>query len=107
MRKFALATIALFALACSAKKTVTTAAAITQADADRGNSKFSGVTMASLNEGKMNYEANCGNCHGLKPLDSKDENGWRDIVPPMAEKAQIDEHTQDMILQYVVTMCGK
>ena len=75
-----------------------------QADADRGADKFPGLTLADLQQGKALYEANCGKCHGLKKPESRDEAGWREIMPPMAKKAKINDQEQQLILQYVVTM---
>ncbi|MBK6903605.1 MAG: hypothetical protein IPH04_12590 [Saprospirales bacterium] len=78
----------------------------TQSDADRAASAFPGLTLAQLQEGRTLYEGQCGKCHALKPLTSKDEAGWRKIVPIMAGKAEIDSIAEKLILQYVVTMSG-
>ncbi|MFM9985328.1 MAG: hypothetical protein ACKVOK_08865 [Flavobacteriales bacterium] len=89
---------------CTAsKKTASIEAALTQADADRAAIKFPGTTLASLKEGQLRYEENCGKCHGLKSVNWGDEAAWREIIPPMAEKAEIDGVTQDLITQYLVT----
>lgn len=77
---------------------------LSQTDADRAAAIFPGATLASLADGKMKYENHCGSCHGLKKLNSEDEAGWRNIVPDMAQKAEIDAKTENLILQYVVTM---
>ena len=86
--------------ACAAKKTI----AITNTDISHAAAIFPGATLASLNEGKMHYENNCGKCHGLKNTKSYDEAEWRKIVPDMAIKAKVNAQTEDLILQYVVTM---
>lgn len=78
----------------------------TQSDADRAASAFPGVTLAALQQGRTLYEGQCGKCHELKPLSSKDEAGWRKIVPIMAEKARMDSESEQLVLQYVVTMSG-
>ncbi|MBL0316867.1 MAG: hypothetical protein IPP69_14320 [Flavobacteriales bacterium] len=68
--------------ACSAKKATATAAAITQADADKAAINFPGATLASLNEGKMHYENNCGKCHALFQLqNSVLKNGIKLFLP--------------------------
>ena len=77
-----------------------------QSDADRGASKFPGLTLASLQEGRSLYEASCGNCHELYKPAFTNEDGWRKIVPVMAEKAKIDDKSEQLVLQYVVTMSG-
>lgn len=81
----------------------------TQADADRGAAKFPGYTLAELNEGKALYESNCGTCHALKKPSSESEAEWRRIVPIMVGKVNknkqvLNDHSQDLILRYVITM---
>jgi len=90
-------------VACSAKKAATTAS-LTQADADKAATLFPGATLASLNDGKMHYENNCGKCHTLHSPTSFSADKWRKVVPPMAGKAEVDKNTEDLILQYVVTL---
>lgn len=90
-------------MACGAGKSAASVA-MTDADVARAAAKFPGATMASLNEGKMHFEENCGKCHGLKKPGNYTESEWREEVPPMADKAKIDKKKEDLILQYVVTM---
>ncbi len=96
-----------FLIACGSAKLLLP----TQADADRGAQKFSGLTLAELNEGKSLYEMNCAACHGLKRPASQSEREWNKIVPEMvgkvnkeAGKEVIDAHKQQVILNYLVTM---
>jgi cytochrome c5 len=90
--------------ACAAKKT---AVVISDADANRASAKYPGATLATLQQGKMLYENNCGKCHGLKSPTAYNEEQWGKHVKRMAPKAKIDKPTEDLILQYVVTMSGK
>ncbi|MFN5621006.1 MAG: hypothetical protein ACK478_06880 [Flavobacteriales bacterium] len=90
--------------ACAAKKTTV---AMTDNDAARAAAKYPGATLATLNQGKTLYEDNCGKCHGLKSPSAYNEEQWGKHVKRMAPKARIDKPTEDLILQYVVTMCGK
>jgi cytochrome c553 len=106
MKKIITSFSILLLCACSAKL-----ALLTQADADRGSAKFSGSTLASLNEGKAHYEQYCGSCHGLKRPTSESEGEWNKIVPDMVKKANkkagsevVDTKKQELILHYVVTM---
>ena len=92
--------------ACSAKITM-----MSESDASRAAKKISGTTLANLNEGKTNYEANCGLCHGLKKPDARTEEQWKSIVPRMVNqvnkkmgKEEIDAQEQQNILAYLVTM---
>jgi cytochrome c5 len=99
--RFAIVAASLIILgSCAAKKAVV----LSQTDAERAATKFPGATLASLNEGKQHYENNCGTCHGLKSPTSESEAEWRNIVPDMAQKAKVDSKTEDLILQYVITM---
>lgn len=80
---------------------------LSQSDADRAAAKFPGTTLADLQQGKTLYESTCNKCHGLKNPRSRDEAGWRQIVPVMAQKAKVDAHTEDLILRYLVTASAK
>jgi len=100
MKTTILLCIILVLTACAAKKSIV----LSQNDADRANTTFPGASLASLNEGKMHYEQNCNKCHGLKKPASRTEAEWREIVPRMAKKAKVDANTENLILQYVVTM---
>lgn len=109
MKNLLIATTILLLTACAAKKI-----AISQTDVDRGAAKFPGLTFASLNQGKADYETNCQACHALYSPAAKTEEQWRKIVPNMVKKANqnrnsvqtpIDSTMQESILRYVVTMC--
>jgi cytochrome c5 len=94
--------ISMIALAgCSASKMLT----MTQVDADRAAAKFPGATLATLQEGQKLYSDNCGNCHGLKSTTWGNEVQWKEIIPPMAEKANINDTQQTLITQYLLTTC--
>jgi cytochrome c5 len=101
MKKLAVLFILAALVACSKMLTPT------QSDADRAAAKFPGLTLAELNEGKTLYADNCAKCHSLKKPKSRNEEGWRKIVPPMAKKAKITADHEDKILKYVVTMSAK
>ena len=90
--------------ACATKKTTAT---LTDSDALRAAAKYPGASLASLQKGKMLYEENCNNCHGLKSTGAYNEEQWGKHVKRMAPKAKIDQPTEGLILQYVVTMCAK
>jgi len=86
---------------------------VTQADADRGASKYSGLTLSALNEGKSLYTQNCAECHGLKKPNSRTEANWNSIVPIMVKKLNqkmgkevVDSKKQEVLLQYLVTMAN-
>jgi len=84
-----------------------TTVSLTDADATRAAAKYPGASLTSLQNGKLLYEENCGRCHGLKNPTAYNEEQWGKHVKRMAPKAKIDKPTEDLILQYVVTMCGR
>ena len=86
-------------VACSAKIIMPT-----QADVERANVKFPGISLSDLNEGKIKFEQNCGSCHSLNESYHESEKGLRRIMPEMAQKAKIDAKAEDQILKYLITM---
>lgn len=95
----------LFLFGCASAKLMTP----TQADVDRVQSKYPNYSLADLNAGKLLYENNCGNCHGLKDPASRSEEKWKKVVPEMVAKVNkkskvLSEQDQEHILKYVVTM---
>ena len=106
LKSLTIATIVFLLAACGSKMML-----FSQADADRGAVKFPGLTVSSLNTGKLNYETHCQTCHGLISPKAKTEQAWRIMVPKMVTMANkkspmmaIDSAKQASILQYVVTM---
>jgi cytochrome c5 len=92
--------VAAVVVACSHK----TLMGPTQADADYAAKKWPGTTLADLSQGKTIYEQNCNKCHGLKDPNSLNEAGWDKILVPMAKKAQLDDHSKDLVLKYLVSV---
>lgn len=91
--------LAIFIMSCSIKFLEPT-----QLDADRGAGMFFMYDIEKLNHGKALYEDNCDNCHKLKKLTLLNEEGWRDIVPKMAEGAKMNAEDTELVLQYILTM---
>jgi cytochrome c2 len=107
MRKILLLAFIVIVSACGTVKLLTP----TQADADRGTQKFTGYTLADLNQGKTLFEQDCAKCHRLKRPESRNEEQWNKIVPKMVKKAnkeagteKINQADQDLILHYLITM---
>lgn len=81
-----------------------------QADADRGASKYPGLTVEELKHGKELYELKCAQCHPAGAPSSKTADEWKKIVPDMAAKAAqngkdpITKSEQQTILKYLTTM---
>jgi len=93
-----------FLAACASKKAVVS---LSESDASRAAAKYPGASLATLQNGKMLYEEKCSNCHGLKNPTAYNEEQWGKHVKRMAPKAKIDKPTEELILQYVVTMSAK
>ncbi len=97
--------LAVFVTACTATK----ALGPSQADVDRMQSKFNGYTLADLTQGKALYEGNCGTCHALFDPNSRGEEQWKGVVPPMVQKVNkkqkaLDASQEELILKYLITM---
>jgi len=103
MKKLVIPTLMLALVACGTSKVAST---FSQSDVDRGATKFSGLTLAALEKGKIDSETYCVKCHGYKKPQGRTEEQWREIVPRMAKKANsgIDAQTEQSILAYMVTM---
>jgi cytochrome c5 len=105
MKKSILLSATLLVLvACASKKATIS---LTDTDASRAATKYPGASLATLQKGKALYEENCSKCHGLKSPTAYNEEQWGKHVKRMAPKAKIDKPTEELILQYVVTMSGK
>ena len=112
MKKYLVAGALIVLASCSASKFIPPA--LTQADADRLSSKYPGLTVEQLNEGKLHFETHCGTCHGLKNPVKWSETQWKSIVPEMSAKANkkakkevVDAAIQESILRYVVAVSAR
>jgi cytochrome c5 len=99
--------LSLILASCGAAKLLTP----TQSDVDRVVVKYPGYALSELNQGKIIYEQNCGNCHGLHDPSSRTETQWNNIVPGMTKKANkkagkevINIEDQQTLLKYLITM---
>jgi nitrate/TMAO reductase-like tetraheme cytochrome c subunit len=88
-----------FLFACAAKNLIPT-----ENDAQRVAAKFPGISLSDLNQGKVLFENNCGNCHGLSKSYHESESEIRKIMPEMAQKSEISSKDEDLILKYLITM---
>ena len=76
----------------------------TPVDAERGKVSWDECSIEKLKEGHTLYINKCGSCHALKMPRSENEEGWKKIVPPMAQKAKLNEEEEALILHYLLTM---
>lgn len=102
--------------ACTGTKSTTSSSSngLTSADVKRVESKFPGITLDKLTEGKKLFEANCNICHGLDKSYGKSEEILNKYVPGMVGKSNkkqgkevISAEGKDLILQYLVTLNSK
>jgi hypothetical protein len=110
MKRIATFATCLLLTACASSGSMTSTAG-TQADVDRVAVKFPGYTLAKLESGRMEFEANCQTCHALKNPKDYSEERIRMIVPVMAEKANkkagtvvVDSEEEVMIMQYMIAI---
>src|SRR5438045_1560382 len=104
MKKIAYVLLILTGIYCCTPKLAPTSSGFTEADVTRGKTFWSECNMEKLTAARTLYTNKCGTCHSLKSPDSRSEEAWRKIVPPMAQKAKLTQEEQDMVLAYVLTM---
>jgi len=82
-------------------------------DVDRMQTKYPGLTLDQLKQGKTLFETNCVACHALKEPKAYSEEAWAQLVPGMSKKVNenepntLSQSDQDLILKYVITMKTK
>ena len=104
MKYLVLIIVCVIFTACSAKLLVPT-----QADAERGSSRYAGLSLADLQSGKATYQSYCDRCHPLKNPEKFTAVEWEKIVPVMVARVhkkelKINAQDQDAVLKYLVTM---
>lgn len=112
MKNNVLILLVIFLGACAAKTPSTAGSSkpdTTQADVERAQVYYPGMTVASFSEAKSLYELSCGNCHGLKKPSGQSEEKWRSIMPRMVVKANkkgasLTPENEKQLLAYVLTM---
>lgn len=98
---------AFFVFSCSSSKTQTSA----KPGAEQTTSTPAAYNTPEMVEGKNLYAQKCGSCHGLKSPSKRTAEQWKEIVPRMTKMAnkkemQIDPKQQELIQNYLVTMCN-
>ncbi len=90
----------LLMISCAAYKPL----APSQTDAKRAQEKFPGTTLADLEQGKSIFEHSCKKCHSLRKPFTRDEETVRNVLPKMAKRAKLDNHQENLVLKYLLTM---
>ena len=123
MKKIFYLCLALFVIACAAKKpaiptpTPSTSsagfkpniAATSSITADNFKSDDPNYAFADFAKGKKLYETKCNKCHDLVAINSQTIEGWNKQVPEMVEKFNkkfddlLDERAEFLIRTYVLT----
>ncbi|GAB4447030.1 MAG: hypothetical protein OHK0036_00710 [Bacteroidia bacterium] len=103
-------TLSVIIIGCAAQKL----AEPTEADVERGKSKFSNITLDELKEGKKLYETNCNLCHKLYNPVSQSEEEWKKVIPPMVKKVNkktgqttLTAQDEEKILHFILVMRDK
>lgn len=114
----ALALLCSAIVACKSTKSTTatekvdkpSAAALGEADAERGRLKFPEVTLERLQQGEAINQKFCSMCHGLKKQADFKAEALAHIVPEMVGKVNrktgtesISPADQELLLQYLIT----
>lgn len=55
----------------------------------------------NVKQGYALYSANCGQCHGLKHIPDYSQERWDEVLPPMADKAKLDDESEAKIAEYI------
>lgn len=109
-KSFIYVLVLLFALGCKSSKVAVKEMGPSQKDVDRVSAKIPNYTLTKLLKGKVLYEDNCGSCHKLYSPNSRTEEKWKAVVPPMVKKVnkssvKLTPEDQDLIVSYLITMC--
>jgi cytochrome c5 len=99
MKKAIIVSSVVFLAACSSKMMMPV-----QADADKLASNFPGTTLVELTEGRNLMKEHCGKCHDMPNPSTHDETYWKNVVPPMGDKAHLDAPQTDKILKYALAV---
>lgn len=86
------------------QKMVNDSKTFTQDQISRVVKDLPGTTVQHLTQGKALYETKCNTCHNLKDPNSETIAAWKQIVPNMAQKANLDSESSLNILRYVLAM---
>ncbi len=63
-----------------------------------------GLNRTTLERGRVIYLRDCGRCHTPVSVSTYDEQGWREILPKMYEKAYLSSQESADLGAYVLTV---
>jgi len=72
-------------------------------DVVAAKSHWSGVTLASLNQGYAIYSDKCVECHEMKMPQDFSVSDWNGILPKMGKKANLDTAQYKLVYHYILT----
>lgn len=82
------------------------APAATEADAERAQARFPGITVGELNHGRKIYVGHCGGCH-LPPAPSEHAvETWPGHVREMSERSGLTRDEESLVIRYLQVMAS-
>jgi cytochrome c5 len=80
---------------------------VTQADADRVQARWPGVTADELNRGRDLFATKCGSCHVPPAPTDFVADDWPAHVEEMRERAGLDDASAQLVERYLMTMARR
>ena len=77
---------------------------VTPGQAEWAGQHWPGADLAQLSEGRRLYVNRCSGCHNLVLPGARELDQWRQILPKMAVRAQLDEGQRELIWRYIQTV---
>jgi len=106
IRRFAttllLAGLALLAVGCTRPPPTPTTA-----DLGRVSSRYPGLTLAELQQGRDVYQSRCGSCHVLYQPSQHGPSEWPHLIGEMAQRAKLTEADRNRVERYLVALSSR
>ncbi len=73
---------------------------------ERAALQWPGVTLVSLEQGRMLYIQKCSGCHNLRTPAKYSSQRWPTLMEKMSKRAKLTEDQKQAILRYVVSVAS-
>jgi cytochrome c5 len=84
----------------------TKAPVATDADAERAQARWPGITVAELNHGRKVYVGHCGGCHLPPAPTDHDVESWPGHVREMSERSGLTGEEESAVIRYLQVMAA-